>query len=200
MGMSISAKIKDYFYYDETSPTGLRWKVDRFYGKKKNILMIGKGDVCGSFKNTESETPKCVDVTLFGKPYKAHRIIYELIYGEIPKGYVIDHLDQNPWNNVLSNLEAKPKEKNHRNMKKYSRNTSGRSGVSWSVLNKKDLYAFAQVKVFPTTYSKRFSVKKLGLLPAFMKACEWREETLKLLNSEIDAGFTPLHGTVKGEE
>ena len=40
------------------------------------------------------------------KHYLVHRAIYEAFYGEIPKGYDIDHIDGNPKNNTLSNLQA----------------------------------------------------------------------------------------------
>lgn len=35
-------------------------------------------------------------IALFGKTLMAHRVVYELHKGEIPKGYVIDHLCRNP--------------------------------------------------------------------------------------------------------
>ena len=35
-------KFEDYFYYDETSPTFLRWKIDRYAGRKKNVLKFKK--------------------------------------------------------------------------------------------------------------------------------------------------------------
>lgn len=31
----------------------------------------------------------------FGKPKRAHRLAYELVYGEVPKGLVLDHLCRN---------------------------------------------------------------------------------------------------------
>jgi len=34
----------------------------------------------------------------------AHRVIWEIINGEIPEGMVIDHIDRNRKNNKLSNL------------------------------------------------------------------------------------------------
>lgn len=37
-----------------------------------------------------------------------HQEIWKVEYGEIPKGYAIHHIDENPLNNDLSNLEAMP--------------------------------------------------------------------------------------------
>lgn len=43
--------------------------------------------------------------TSIGKVY-LHRVIWETFKGEIPKGYVIDHIDNKPENNDLSNLQC----------------------------------------------------------------------------------------------
>lgn len=42
---------------------------------------------------------------LKGKHFLVHRLIWEAFNGPIPKGYDIDHLDGNPANNCLDNLE-----------------------------------------------------------------------------------------------
>lgn len=39
------------------------------------------------------------------KPYYVHRLIWEAFNGPIPKGFVINHKDENKLNNCLSNLE-----------------------------------------------------------------------------------------------
>lgn len=38
--------------------------------------------------------------------YRTHRLVYAAFNGPIPEGLVIDHLDGNPANNRLDNLEA----------------------------------------------------------------------------------------------
>ena len=40
------------------------------------------------------------------KKYLCHRITYEAFYGLIKDGFVIDHIDSNPQNNSLENLQA----------------------------------------------------------------------------------------------
>ena len=44
-------------------------------------------------------------------PKALHRQIYEDNYGEIPKGYIIHHKDNNPLNNAIDNLEILSRKK-----------------------------------------------------------------------------------------
>lgn len=39
-----------------------------------------------------------------GVTYLSHRVIWQMFYGEIPDGLVVDHKDGNKWNNRISNL------------------------------------------------------------------------------------------------
>lgn len=64
---------------------------------------------------------------LGGKHFSVHRIVWESFNGEIPKGYEIDHIDGNPHNNSLNNLQLTThknncKKANHNNIKFYSQN------------------------------------------------------------------------------
>ena len=69
----------------------------------------------------------CVD----GKQYFAHRLAWLYIYGEFPSS-VIDHIDQNPSNNKISNLRTVSIKQNLENRNKPKNNKSGFKGVSWS--------------------------------------------------------------------
>ena len=51
-------------------------------------------------------------VQLFGKKYLVHRIIWEMFNGEIPKGKVIDHINNNPSDNRIENLQCITQTKN----------------------------------------------------------------------------------------
>jgi hypothetical protein len=60
--------------------------------------------------------PGCVYVMVAGKMLKAHRVIWEMHYGPIPDGMVVDHKDRDPWNNHLDNLRlATPSQNNVNN-------------------------------------------------------------------------------------
>lgn len=64
------------------------------------------------------------------KRYYAHRLIWNLFHGEIPKGYEIDHIDGNPENNLINNLRCVPHIVNLHSARNLTRNTTGLRGVS----------------------------------------------------------------------
>lgn len=182
-----------FFYYDETSPSCLRWKVNIFTGKTGKTLVKSAGDVAGSLAFNSDGTGKCWDVRFQYKLYKAHRIIWMLHNKSIDNKLVIDHIDGNPHNNSISNLRLIEKARNHRNSKRSSRNTTGETGVNWQYMNgKKHLYAVARVTVNNVAYSARFGTHHFN--DAFERAVAWRKQKIAELN-ESGAGFTERHGT-----
>ena len=77
------------------------------------------------------------EVRLLGRLHKAHRILWEMAHGPIPKGYGIDHIDGNPGNNRLLNLRLANQSENNRNTGKPSHNTSGIKGVCFDKIQGK---------------------------------------------------------------
>lgn len=63
------------------------------------------GSVAGyrSF-DSKNNRKQCIYVMLQGKNLKAHRIIWEIVHGPIPKGMVIDHINRDVYDNRLQNL------------------------------------------------------------------------------------------------
>jgi len=86
-----------YFEYDDTSPSGLVWKVDRPNVNSKNSRL--KGDCAGTL-----DKDKRWRVKLHKKKYYVHRIIWNLHFGTIPKKLVIHHIDEDSSNNKITNL------------------------------------------------------------------------------------------------
>jgi hypothetical protein len=86
------------------------------YWKKKPSKRVLVGDVAG----TVSCDYKIV-TGYFGlktrKSFKQHRIIWEMYFGVIPKGYAIDHVDRNPLNNKIENLRLVTHKQNMTNLK-----------------------------------------------------------------------------------
>lgn len=68
---------------------------------------------------------------IFGKTYRAHRVIWALTFGDWPNGQ-IDHINGNRSDNRIENLRVVSNAENQRNSKIRSTNTSGAAGVSWN--------------------------------------------------------------------
>ena len=67
------------------------------------------------FGNGNQRTDGYIQIT--SGPYKGkllHRLIYEEVYGSIPKGYAIHHIDGDKTNNNLDNLMILTKSNHHK--------------------------------------------------------------------------------------
>lgn len=178
----------DYFYYDETSPSCLRWKVSRYTGNVYQVCRVSAGDVAGNIT-----TKGYWDVTLNNKVYKVHRVIIYL-HGLSCYGVQVDHINQDKGDNKFSNLRLVSGIVNRRNASKNCNNSSGVTGVS--LQSSKGEY-----KCFKAFWSdengllktKSFSIKKYGFESAFDLACKARMEAIKELNKS-GAGYTARHG------
>jgi hypothetical protein len=94
---------KDYFYYDETSESCLRWKCNKLTKQGKRTV-AHMHDVAGYKVFRETGKPQSWRVTLDNKSYAVHRIIWQLFnphFDIYDKSYVIDHLDRDAHNNNL---------------------------------------------------------------------------------------------------
>ena len=83
-----------------------------------------------------------------------------------------------------------------RNQRKYSNNTSGKTGVN--LMNKNTTHPSWMGRVtHPITgkeLCKSFSIKKFGDDGAFKLASAWRDKTLAEINTLHSAGYTESHG------
>ena len=184
----ITNDILSNLYYDETSPTCLRWGV-------KIADKINIHDRAGTTLNPSSKTDANSIVKVRGKGYRCSRIVWTMHHGEIPEGMIIDHLDGNPFNNAIKNLACKTHGENMRNRKICKKNTSGFTGVRWVCFkNKKHTYAEGTSSLHGKMTTKKFSVAKFGLLPAFKMAVLWRLSRMGELN-ELGLKYTDRHIT-----
>ena len=187
-------KWSDYFYYDETSPTCLRWKVDRFAGRDYKTKMVSAGDAAGWFSKRQDGKPKAIEVGLDGKSYLVHRIIWELLVGKIPNRKVVDHLNGNPYDNRISNLFVKTQKLNCQNKFLRVDSSTKVTGISYSETKNGTCYYRAYwCDMNGKQKFKSFSCKKLGNEVAFQLACEYRQKMLAEMN-EQGAGYTERHG------
>ena len=114
---------------------------------------------------------------IYGVELLAHRAAWAVMNGAWPDGE-IDHIDGNRLNNRADNLRDVSRVQNGQNLRRSSRNTSGRSGVSFNKLQGKWV-AYIQVNgVF----------KYLGTHKTKDEAIVARRA------AEIDAGFHANHG------
>ena len=107
-------KLSDYFYYDPSVPSCLRNKVSRSSARKD--LPQGTLGNRGYWQ-----------IRLLGQRLVQHRIIWELHFGPIPEGMVIDHIDRDKSNNRIENLRCVSQSSNMTNQPQ--RNSSGYKGV-----------------------------------------------------------------------
>lgn len=96
---------KMYFYYDEMSPSCLRWGDTRNNG-------VELGDVAGWIN---SSGRYCVKLN--NKTYLVHRIIFEMLDRKLEYDEIIDHANRNYTDNRISNLRACSASKNAMNRK-----------------------------------------------------------------------------------
>lgn len=83
-------RIDEMFYYEDGF---LRWKKSKF--------ACYNGKIAGAFSGKANYRQIKID----NKFYYAHRLIWILHYGCISKDLEIDHIDSNPMNNKIENLQ-----------------------------------------------------------------------------------------------
>lgn len=184
--------LSEYFYYDETSPSCLRWQAgDKPKPLQRKASGIAKGTVAGCRRKD--------GYWVVDKKYGryVHRIVATM-HGYVIHGCDVDHQDGNPSNNLISNLRVGPTSLNTQNVAMGTHNTSGVVGVSWcrSRINADGssvTYATCAWKEGGKQKYKRFPTHKYGLLPAFTMAVRQREIELARLNTE-GAAYTERHG------
>ena len=158
-----------HVYYDETSPTCLRWNVK---SGKVNI-----GDVAGSLA-----ADGYYQIKINYKVYKTHKIILNL-HGVSTDDLVVDHINGNPLDNRFLNLRAVIQEINAQNKHKV-RSNLGLMGVNKVILKKLEYIRCYWVGLDGKTKTKHFSVKEHGFEQAKSMAIKHRNEELNRLNSQ----------------
>ena len=117
-----------------------------------------------------------ITVPLDGKEYRAHRLIWLMIYGEFPNE--IDHINGDGFDNRLSNLRNVDRSGNMKNAAKRVDNSSSVTGVSWASNRKKwRAYVSSDCKLVSLYWGDDF-----------FEACCRRK------SAEVKFGFHPNHG------
>lgn len=168
--------ISKYLYYDETSPTFLRWSHTFTKGSSTRI----KDEPAGCLHKSGYVT-----LSFLNKPFKAHRVVWVLCNKtDMPTNLVIDHIDGNKSNNNINNLRAVTCQENVKNAGVRSDNKTGKVGVSEN--HRGYLVTWTECGI---QKSKFFSFRRIGLSynnkeEALLLASEYRE--LSVRKSEGD--------------
>lgn len=184
-------KFEDYVYYDETSPSGLRWKVDGLFGEYYKTPVYFADSVAGSLNKSNGYW----NVKICGKTFKAHRVICQILYPDECGGeWMCDHIDGNTKNNNKNNLRVVDIKINSRNKRMMKNNTSGVTGVMFREDHngKYKYWAGYFQNESGKRIEKKFSISKFGNEKAFELATHWRELRLQeMINEER---YTYRHG------
>ena len=151
-----SERLKELLHYDPQ--TGIFTNLT----KRSNRIKIG--GQAGTTRTTGYRT-----IYLDAKPYHEHRLAWLYIYGTWPVN-VIDHIDRNPSNNCISNLQDVTQAQNSQRVGIHKDNLSGYLGVTYSKSSKKFI---AQIHVNGKN-------KHLGSFDTALKASE-AYQTAKLI-------------------
>lgn len=166
-------KFNEWFYVDPESPTGLRWKKDNNANSPMNRKF--QGDVAGTLLNRKNGTPSGYQLSLNAKRYYVHRVVWLLSTGSLDSNLVIDHIDNNPLNNKITNLRQTTHKGNANNLSLRLDNVSGVKGVSYCNMSGNWYYSATWCENNKSR-SKNFSVKRYGKEKALEMAIRHRKE------------------------
>lgn len=178
----------ELFSYDPMSPSGIVWKCERRSGRNYLLVAASAGDVAG----TVSKHGYWI-VDIRGKKKRVHRLIWEMLVGPIPDGFVVDHIDGDPKNNTIKNLRVVSCAHNNRNRAISDESLSGMHGVVYKEVTNKhgQLFRYWQARGKDNNgkeVSKAFNIDKLGSEVALELAKQFRYNFI--VNQE---GYTERH-------
>ena len=160
------------FEYDSSSPSGLVRKTEGYRRYKV-------GDVAGSRKHRDNGDPAKWSVYVGNRLVAAHRIVYVLFNPDFDQSLYINHIDCNPHNNLIENLEAVTKQQNNTRTKLHTtgitrrNNKTGITGVSYQASG---YYVGFYTDKSGLFHRQHFSISKLGKVAALEMAKQWRLE------------------------
>ena len=109
------------------------YKDGELYWKNPTGNRVKKGDRAGT--STPNKSCGYHRIKHNNKYIPIHRIVYEMHYGDVPEGLVIDHINRNKTDNRIENLRAVTTQENNRNVD--VRNSTNVRNVYWHTANKK---------------------------------------------------------------
>jgi hypothetical protein len=165
--MITQERLKEVAVYDPFQGC-FHWKI-----RPTNSVQIG--DRMGAVSKRAYE-----ECRIDGKLYLTHRLVWLYTYGYFPKG--IDHIDNNPSNNLLCNLREATQVQNGFNTKKSKANKTGVKGLFY---HKEQRTYIAKICVGKTTHSIRFKQVEEGDAKVIAEAAIWLKETREKLHGDF---------------
>lgn len=166
----------DCLVYDESSPSGLKWS--KILGKRtRRDLIAGHKDCRGYWT-----------VRVNNRSYAAHRVVWVLHNKLANRNCVINHINNNPSDNRISNLEEVSLAVNAR--RSINQIEIDASGILYEERqNGRYKYWVAYYHdVRSKRFSKAFNCDSLGFDIAKQMAIDWRRENLIIQNTQ-GAGY-----------
>ena len=169
------ARLHAALLYDHTTGVVV-WKKHRWKNR------IGTEVGCVQLREdgrSQAGKPKGLRFVFEGREYALHRIIWLMMTGCWPDGW-IDHIDGDPLNNRLENLREVTPQESSRNLSIPRHNTSGCVGVQYTSNRHAKKKWRAQVTVDNRQIQRQFSTRE----EAVAQRRAWEKEY----------GFHPNHG------
>lgn len=183
-------ELESIFYYDEDSPSCLKWKQDG--------------------RNTRANTPAGTvtqhgyyQVSVSKKFFMAHRIVVALHGIEIKDNFVIDHIDGDRLNNKINNLRVISQSDNNRNRKKF-KDKEFPVGVRYDRIRNRFIASVSDPSRKTKSgnnaeISKAFSVKSYGYKNALRLAIEARIRLLKYVEEQNNILYSDSHKIIDND-
>lgn len=181
-GISIEQLRRD-FKYDPLSPS----KLSNSMGKPVGYI--------SKQKRSNDYTYSVWKLTYRGKSWFAHRIVWVMHHSTMDESMKLNHIDNNPLNNSIENLEICTQAENNRRTSLHTgrrtRSDNQLQITGISLLSAKGYdYVVGRVRYNGKLYSKLFSISKLGIEKAIECAIIARQEMLNIFNIDDNAGFS----------
>ncbi len=151
--------VRDLFTY--SPDTGILVRAKKVKGG------VNAGDEVGLSVNSAGYK----QVTINGKSYLLHRIIWLYVNGSLPVE-IMDHINRDKTDNRICNLRLVSKRENNINQGLRKDNTTGYKGVSYSKSKRK--YVSHMRDIGKRVYLGAFTTAQEASI-AYSKACERRE-------------------------
>lgn len=184
------------YQIDESSPTGMSYKIFTYAGDKNQILHGYPGKPAGHKAQCKNGDKRVWAIYYKKdgkyKEYMVHRILM-VLSGNNPNGLIVDHINGDSLDNNISNLRLVERHVNARNAEIRKDSPYGINGV-----NQTGSSFVARWKENGKSRSKSFSFLKYGIMPAFKMAVEARNSAILNINRILGQdGYTERHLTQK---